>query len=130
MPFFSDIKSETHPLIPFAFLTHTHQLGIFSGAWRVRDGIWDLIGEENPQNPQSFYPTAYKNMKITKSDILAMRCIMSSNRDQETLQGLSKHSEMCDYFVMYKTKGHILPNNSCTTNSTFTWKSFGLTDKP
>ena len=36
-------------LIPFAYLTHTHSLGIYSGGWRVRDSKWALIGEANPQ---------------------------------------------------------------------------------
>ena len=51
---------------------------------------------------------------------------MSSDRSQETYQGLSKHSEMCDYFVIYKTQGNLLSDNSCTTNSTFTWTDYGL----
>ena len=55
-----------------------------------------------------------------------MRCIMKSTRDSETLQGLSKHSEMCDYFVLYKTEGKVLLDNACTTNSTFTWQNYGL----
>ena len=33
------------PLIPFAYLTHTHSLGIYSGGWRVRDSKWTLIGK-------------------------------------------------------------------------------------
>ena len=51
---------------------------------------------------------------------------MKSTRDSETLQGLSKHSEMCDYFVLYKTEGKVLLDNACTTNSTFTWQNYGL----
>ena len=51
---------------------------------------------------------------------------MSSDRSEETFQGLSKHSEMCDYFVVYKTRGNLLSDNSCTTNSTFTWTNYGL----
>ena len=121
-----EIPLPQYPLLPFAFLTHTHSLGIFSGAWLVQEGQWKLIGEKNPQEPQSFYPIESENLEVYPKDILAMKCIMSSGRDQETLQGLSKHSEMCDYFVMYKTQGRILSNNSCTTNATFTWKDFGL----
>ena len=36
-------------LIPFAFLTHTHGLGIHSSGWIVRNDIWTLLGEANPQ---------------------------------------------------------------------------------
>ena len=120
-----NIPKSEFPLIPFAFLTHTHQLGIFSGGWIIRNGKWILIGKANPQDPQSFYPVI-RDLEITAKDIVAMRCIMSSGRNQETFQGLSKHSEMCDYFVMYKTRGDLLSDNSCTTNSTFTWQNFGL----
>ena len=63
-------------------------------------------------------------------DTLAIRCIMRSARDRDTLQGLSKHMEMCDYFVFYKTKGRILSDNTCTTNSTFTWNNYGLKNIP
>ena len=55
---------------------------------------------------------------------------MESFKSENTLQGLSKHMEMCDYFVLYKTKGRILENNSCTTNSTFTWNNYGLSNIP
>lgn len=118
-------KPELFPIIPFAFLTHTHQLGIFSGGWIIRDRKWILIGKANPQDPQSFYPVN-NELEITSKDTVAMRCIMSSDRSQETYQGLSKHSEMCDYFVIYKTRGNLLSDNSCTTNSTFTWTDYGL----
>ena len=36
-------------LIPFAFLTHTHGLGIHSSGWIVRNDTWTLLGEANPQ---------------------------------------------------------------------------------
>ena len=78
------------------------------------------------QEPQSFYPIKEDELEITKEDTLAMRCIMKSNRSSETLQGLSKHSEMCDYFVFYKTEGQILVDNACTTNSTFSWRNYGI----
>merc|ERR1712141_205861 len=118
------IPDAQYPLIPFAFLTHTHGLGIHASGWIVRNGEWTLIGEADPQDPQSFYPVKSMHENITPSDTLAIRCIMRSARDRDTLQGLSKHMEMCDYFVFYKTKGRILSDNTCTTNSTFTWNNY------
>ena len=60
-------KPELFPIIPFAFLTHTHQLGIFSGGWIIRDEKWILIGKANPQDPQSFYPVN-NEVEITSKD--------------------------------------------------------------
>ena len=120
------LKIPDFPLIPVAFLTHTHSLGIFSGGWVIQNGTWTSLGQSDPQLPQTFRPVSDNSIQITGQDILAMRCIMSSDRDFETLQGLSKHSEMCDYFVLYKTLGSLLSETSCTTNATFTWKTFGL----
>lgn len=125
-----DFPQPELPLIPVAFLTHTHQLGVFSGGWVVQNGEWKLIGKGNPQAPQSFYPVENQTLEIHPQDKLAMKCIMSSGRRYETLQGLSKMSEMCDYFVMYKTLGRVLTNNSCTTDSSFTWKEYGLVQYP
>jgi peptidylglycine monooxygenase len=42
---------------PFAFRVHTHRLGRVVSGWRVKDRQeWELIGKENPQMPQMFYP--------------------------------------------------------------------------
>ena len=43
------IPNDNYPLIPFAFLAHTHGLGIHGSGWIVRNDSWTLIGEANPQ---------------------------------------------------------------------------------
>ena len=38
------------PILPFAFLTHTHSLGSYSGGWVIKNATdWNLIGEADPQ---------------------------------------------------------------------------------
>ena len=48
--------------------------------WQVKDGSkWSLIGKQNPQLPEMFYPVADPDMVITKKDFVAARCTMVSN---------------------------------------------------
>lgn len=81
--------TEDKVIYPFAFRTHTHALGkcfnssnlrrlysfVFVGrvvsGYKVvrtnRKDHWTLIGKQDPQLPQMFYPVA-NNMTITKGD--------------------------------------------------------------
>nr|CAG4648544.1 EOG090X0318 [Polyphemus pediculus] len=93
---------------PFAFRTHTHALGrVVSGYKVVRKNQkdeWTLIGKQDPQLPQMFYPVQ-ENMTITKGDTVAARCTMVSNRNWVTKIGLTSDDEMCNFYIMYWTEG-------------------------
>ena len=66
-------------LHPFAFRVHTHSLGTAVSGWVVRRGgdtgedQWTLLGKEDPQLPQMFYPVPAKGMVLSKGDTLAAR---------------------------------------------------------
>jgi len=93
---------------PFAFRTHTHALGRVVSGYKVqrinRKDEWTLIGKQDPQLPQMFYPVA-NNLTIRKGDTVAARCTMVSNRNWVTRIGLTSDDEMCNFYIMYWTDG-------------------------
>ena len=61
-------------LHPFAFRVHTHRLGRVVSGFKVQNGNqWTLIGKEDPQLPQMFYPTKDTKTTLTKGDTFAAR---------------------------------------------------------
>ena len=67
---------------PFAYRVHTHGLGRVVSGWRVRNySDWKLIGKQDPQLPQMFYPTETE-LVVRKGDTVAARCTMVNNRDR------------------------------------------------
>ena len=67
---------------PFAFRTHTHDLGTAVSGWKVSpDMTWTLIGKQDPQMPQMFYPVADNSTTMTQGDRLATRCTMDNFKD-------------------------------------------------
>ncbi|XP_037082145.1 peptidylglycine alpha-hydroxylating monooxygenase-like [Pollicipes pollicipes] len=104
---------------PFAFRTHTHALGEVVSGWRVRYAggqyQWTLIGKMNPQLPQMFYPVL-DNVTLSRGDVVAARCTMSSHRARVTKVGATARDEMCNFYMMYWTEGTPLARSSC-----FSW---------
>jgi len=92
---------------PFAFRTHTHELGRVVSGWKVSPGMnWNLIGKKDPQLPQMFYPIADQYMTMTGGDTLAARCTMVSHRNRITWVGATAQDEMCNFYMMYWVDGH------------------------
>ena len=72
-------KQKIHP---FAFRTHTHDLGTVVSGWKVSpDMTWTLLGKMDPQMPQMFYPVADNTTTMTNGDRLASRCTMDNFKD-------------------------------------------------
>ncbi len=70
--------SEDTELHPLSFRVHTHKLGLSVSGWSVRKEEtlrWHLLGKENPQLPQMFYPVHDRKLVIGKGDILAARYV-------------------------------------------------------
>lgn len=91
-------------LHPFAFRTHTHQLGKVVAGYRVRlengKHHWTLLGKRNPQDPQMFYPVV-NNVTVEQGDQLAARCTMESHHYTATYIGATNKDEMCNFYLMY-----------------------------
>uniref|UniRef100_A0A8C5HV87 Peptidylglycine alpha-amidating monooxygenase n=1 Tax=Gouania willdenowi TaxID=441366 RepID=A0A8C5HV87_GOUWI len=104
----------SYPIYPFAFRTHTHQLGKVVSGYRVRDGKWTLIGRQSPQLPQAFYPTT-KNLNIKYGDTVAARCVFTGEgRTTKTYIGSTSNDEMCNFYIMYyMDRKHSEPYMSC-----------------
>ncbi|XP_069748524.1 peptidyl-glycine alpha-amidating monooxygenase B isoform X3 [Narcine bancroftii] len=86
---------------PFAFRTHTHQLGQVVSGYRVRDGKWTLIGRQSPQLPQAFYHME-KPMDIKYGDTITARCVFTGKgRTTVTRIGRTSKDEMCNLYIMY-----------------------------
>lgn len=82
---------ENKTIYPFAYRTHTHQLGKVVSGYRVRKDSngqdnWTLIGKRDPLTPQMFYPVE-NSEPIVKGDHLAARCTMESHRRSPTYIG-------------------------------------------
>ncbi|XP_050539819.1 peptidylglycine alpha-hydroxylating monooxygenase isoform X1 [Daktulosphaira vitifoliae] len=94
---------------PFAYRTHTHELGKVVTGYRVRTdnkGIekWDILGKRDPLTPQMFYPIE-NNVTIEFGDRLAARCTMENTRDTVTKIGATSDDEMCNFYLMYWVEG-------------------------
>ena len=76
---------------PIGFRTHTHALGRVVSGYKVqrhgRKDHWTLIGKQDPQLPQMFYPITDAKMTLTKGDVVAARCTMVSTRNWTTRVG-------------------------------------------
>jgi len=52
-------------------------------------------------------------MTVVKGDKLAARCTMVSERNRITKIGSTNEDEMCNFYMMYWTKGNSLKNKYC-----------------
>lgn len=106
-----------YPMHVFAYRVHTHHLGKVVSGYRVRNGQWTLIGRQNPQLPQAFYPVEHP-VDITFGDILAARCVFTGEgRTEATHIGGTSSDEMCNLYIMYYMEAkYALSFMTCTKN--------------
>lgn len=96
---------EKKTIYPFAYRTHTHNLGKVVSGWTVRpdengNDEWKLLGKRDPLTPQMFYPVENFD-PIKEGDHLAARCTMVSDRHTFTYIGATNEDEMCNFYLMY-----------------------------
>ncbi|KAH7728406.1 Protein PAMN-1 [Aphelenchoides avenae] len=88
-------------LHPFAFRTHTHQMGRVVSAYVKHDEKWTQIGKRNPQWPQLFQPSP-PSVVIRKGDFMAAMCRFDSHDKDETVpMGSMGSNEMCNFYMMF-----------------------------
>lgn len=106
-----------YPMHVFAYRVHTHHLGKVVSGYRVRNGQWTLIGRQNPQLPQAFYPVEHP-VDVTFGDILAARCVFTGEGRTETTHiGGTSSDEMCNLYIMYYMEAkYALSFMTCTKN--------------
>lgn len=95
--------NEPEPMFAFAFRTHAHKLAKVITGYRVRNGVWTLLGKGNPQAPQAFYPME-STIEIKEGDMLVARCTYDSKgHDIHRVihMGPSGDDEMCNFYIMY-----------------------------
>lgn len=118
---------EDMTLIPFAFRTHTHQLGKLVTGYVIKpDGSWHNIGKHNPQEPQMFYPVKDKSLTVNKGDVLVGRCTMYNFHNHATSVGSTSDDEMCNFYMMYYVEGDkVLDEKYCFTSGPpyYYWRS-------
>lgn len=88
----------------FSFRPHTHHLGLTVAGYRIQPTSkgnmnWTLIGKQDPQKPQMFYPS--NAVVVKKGDIMAARCTMFNDKDHTVLIGGMSNDEMCNFYAMY-----------------------------
>ena len=90
-------KIQTNKQIhPFAFRTHTHELGTVVSGWKVSpDMKWTLLGKMDPQMPQMFYPVADNTTTISNGDRIASRCTMDNFKSHAVSLLNSERNSVC-----------------------------------
>jgi len=89
------------PLTPFAFRVHAHDLGRAVSAYRIREGVWTLLGVGDPRQPQSFFPIKSNDVEIQSGDYLAARCTYDNPGSVDVHIGGDSGQEMCNFYLMY-----------------------------
>jgi peptidylglycine monooxygenase len=98
------------PIHPFAFRVHTHSLGRAVSGWKVTPNMeWTLLGKEDPQLPQMFWPINDDTIILNDGDTLATRCTMVNDGDSAVSVGSTRKDEMCNYYLMFWVDGTTLP---------------------
>ena len=122
---------ESLTLHPFAFRVHTHALGRVVSGWKVEGSgqKWTLLGKEDPQLPQMFYPVENKAVTISRGETIASRCTMVNHRPYATWIGSTRKDEMCNFYLMYWVHGkETLKSNRCVSVGppVYTWGGWFL----
>ncbi|ESP00557.1 hypothetical protein LOTGIDRAFT_157833 [Lottia gigantea] len=92
-----------YPIYPIGYRTHSHNLGVVTSGYRIRDGTWIEIGRMSPQLPETFYNVT-NHVEVRPGDVLAARCTMNSvKRTHNTHIGPTNADEMCNFYVLYYT---------------------------
>jgi len=121
--------TEDVEMVPFAYRTHAHKLGLVNTGYLIRNDpiigdkaqTWTEIGRRSPQLPQMFFPIS-NDITIKKGDIIASRCTMENTRDNRVYIGATGDDEMCNFYIMYYLKtSNSLKNNVCYTNGPPYW---------
>ncbi|PAV86857.1 hypothetical protein WR25_13174 [Diploscapter pachys] len=113
------VIDESVELHPFAYRTHTHKHGVDVSGWIVQenekgDDMWTLIGRRDPQLPQMFVPVSNQSIVINQGDLLAARCILKNDENQEITIGPTGSDEMCNFYIMYwADSDKVLQDNTC-----------------
>uniref|UniRef100_A0A1I8BAJ1 Peptidylglycine monooxygenase n=2 Tax=Meloidogyne hapla TaxID=6305 RepID=A0A1I8BAJ1_MELHA len=90
-------------LYPFAFRTHTHEMGRIVSAYvkKAKTKKWLQIGKRNPLWPQLFQMRETP-LVIENGDFLAATCRYdSSDKTEEVPMGSMGTNEMCNFYMMY-----------------------------
>jgi len=107
--------TENVEIIPFAYRTHAHKLGVVNSGYVIKtDPItqeqeWIELGRRSPQLPQMFYPVTNQGIQINKGDVLAARCTMYNFKDHKVSIGPTGEDEMCNFYLMYYGKENKTP---------------------
>ena len=71
---------------------------------------WTLIGKEDPQLPQMFFPVPDDQITLNDGETLASRCTMVNNGDYAVSVGSTRQDEMCNFYMMFWVDGTELPD--------------------
>ena len=92
--------------LPKLFSNCSSYKGKVVSGWKVENSdSWELIGKQDPQQPQMFYPVNNPELSLTRGDVVAARCTMANTRDRTTFVGATKEDEMCNFYIMYWVEG-------------------------
>ncbi|KAK3586825.1 hypothetical protein CHS0354_020041 [Potamilus streckersoni] len=114
------------PIYPIGYRTHSHNLGVVTSGYRIRNGVWTEIGRMSPQLPETFYNVTTPGISIEINDVLAARCTMSSQRKTVTMIGTTNRDEMCNFYILFYTwKKENLKNDYCFRDAQqFHWSNY------
>jgi peptidylglycine monooxygenase len=118
---------------PFAYRVHAHARGKVVSGWKVTQGedglhVWQLIGKQDPMEPEMFYPVANSTSTIVNGDIVAARCHMRNEETHDIHIGATGEDEMCNFYMMYWVDGDgVLDDNQCQSEGPpkYYWREQG-----
>lgn len=116
--------SRNYTIYPIGYRTHSHNLGVVTSGYRIRNGEWTEIGRMSPQLPQTFYDVTNPGIDVRPGDQLAGRCTMNSmTRHSLTSIGQTNHDEMCNFYIMYSTyhQGQLVTEYCFQDADAFKW---------
>lgn len=122
-----DMKEDIE-IHPFRYRVHTHKLGTkvigakLDGQRNSKNNR--IIGSEDPQKPQMFYPVKEKDLVIRKGDTIYARCDFNNNKTHTVKIGNTGDDEMCNFYLMYWTRSpKLLAQSSCLSfnRANFFW---------
>eukprot|EP00873_Tetraselmis_striata_P004906 jgi/Tetstr1/425170/TSEL_015631.t1 len=90
------------PVRGFAMRAHTHSLGrSVKLNHAVRNGSERLVVDQDPQEPQGFYPLPNGELLLPRGSKLTASCTFdSTSRETTTAVGYTHNDEMCNSYLM------------------------------
>ncbi|OWF41760.1 probable peptidylglycine alpha-hydroxylating monooxygenase 1 [Mizuhopecten yessoensis] len=81
------------------YALHTHDYGVATSAYIIRNGTWIELGRVDPQYSMLTYDISHKHMYVRPGDVVATRCTYDNHDATDVQMGYSHADEMCNLLL-------------------------------